>query len=133
MTSQRFNHSWTATSRAIVARAAACLSILVVIAAIASPAVAKQARCAIKEAGGGGYTGPCTFSASAGGSFVVTPVDGEPDLGGRLAISVDIIEPGVADVRGLTLDGINSRWGQAIRSEEDPACWVGEDFAICVY
>ncbi len=104
-----------------------------VIASVASPALAKQARCAIKEAGGGGYTGPCTFSASAGGSFVVTPVDGEPDLGGRLAISVEIIEPGVADVRGLTLDGINSRWGQAIRSEEDPACWLGEDFAICVY
>jgi hypothetical protein len=33
----------------------------------------------------------------------------------------------------LTDEGINSRWGRAIRSRRDRACWVGEDFTICAY
>jgi hypothetical protein len=39
----------------------------------------------------------------------------------------------VNPVRGLTTDGINSRWGTALRSKADPACWKGSDFEICAY
>lgn len=97
------------------------------------PAMAKQARCVITEAGGGGYAGPCLFAVRDGGSFVVSPPDDEADLAGRVAISVDIIAPGIAEVRGATVDGVNGRWGEARRSAEDPACWVGDDFSVCVY
>lgn len=34
-------------------------------------------------------------------------------------------------VRGLTSEGINSRWGEAKRSKKDKSCWIGEDFKIC--
>ncbi|WP_017295364.1 hypothetical protein [Geminocystis herdmanii] len=44
-----------------------------------------------------------------------------------------IIKSGVAEVRGLTTAGINSRWGEARRSKSDKACWVGDDFTICAY
>jgi hypothetical protein len=46
-------------------------------------------------------------------------------------ISVSVVRPGVAEVRGLTKRGINSRWGEARRSKSNRACWVGEDFKIC--
>ena len=48
-------------------------------------------------------------------------------------ISVTIVATGVAEVRGLTTDGINSRWGSAVRSKVDSACWTGSDFEICAY
>ena len=43
------------------------------------------------------------------------------------------MQPGVAEVYGITTSGINSRWGPARRSSKDKACWVGTDFSICVY
>jgi len=46
-------------------------------------------------------------------------------------ISVTMISPGVAEVRGLTRAGINSRWGEARRSTQDRSCWTGSDFQIC--
>jgi len=48
-------------------------------------------------------------------------------------ISVFIVRPGIAEVRGLTAQGINARWGEARRSARDRACWVGADFSICVH
>ena len=48
-------------------------------------------------------------------------------------VSVDIIEKGVAEVRGLTKDGINSRWGSAKRDLKDKACWKGDDFKVCAW
>jgi hypothetical protein len=103
----------------------------------AAPAWAKTARCEIKTTDAN-YAGPCRFSGGEGGSFGISPVGRaeffahEKDEPGVTDISVDI-EGGVADVRGLTTFGINSRWGAAKRSKTDRACWVGEDFSICVY
>ena len=87
-------------------------------------------RCRID--GGDTYDGPCLFVRENGGSFSIQSENGEP-IGGALIISVSIVEEGEAEVRGLTPDGINSRWGAATRSEEEPACWTGVDFEICAF
>ena len=54
-------------------------------------------------------------------------------LAGANPVTVSIIEPGLAEVRGLTETGINSRWGTARQSTDDPACWDGADFQLCVW
>lgn len=77
--------------------------------------------------------GPCSFKGIEGnGSFVVRKLDGST-MGGATDITVSIVNKGVAEVRGLTKDGINSRWGEAKRSAKDPACWEGSDFKVCAY
>ncbi|WP_026222879.1 hypothetical protein [Methylocystis rosea] len=95
-------------------------------------ALARPARCVVNGAGAAPYNGKCEFSPETGGSFSITPV-GKSAFDGATVISVSVTLPGVAEVRGLTRDGINSRWGEAKRSKEDPACWIGSDFKICVY
>jgi hypothetical protein len=99
---------------------------------VAAPAAARPARCVVQSAGERAWRGPCNFVPDRGGSFSVDPVRGRFP-GESSDISVSLISPGVAVVRGLTRDGINSRWGEARRSRRDPACWVGEDFSVCVY
>jgi hypothetical protein len=98
----------------------------------ASAAEARPARCVIASNGSPVWRGPCDFIPDRGGSFGVRPYRGSFGDGIGI-ISVSIISPGVAEVRGLTRDGINSRWGEARRSRRDRACWVGEDFSVCVY
>ena len=98
----------------------------------AAPAAARPARCVIQSAGEPTWRGACNFIPDGGGSFAVDPAHGRFP-GGISDISVSLVSPGVAEVRGLTRDGINSRWGEARRSRRDPACWVGEDFGVCVY
>jgi hypothetical protein len=98
----------------------------------ATAAEAQPARCVIASAGSATWRGPCDFRAERGGSFSVSPYRGSFGDGIGV-ISVSLIGPGVADVRGLTSDGVNSRWGEARRSNRDRACWIGEDFSICVY
>ena len=98
----------------------------------ATAAEARPARCVIVSAGSPTWRGPCDFLAERGGSFGVRPYRGR-FAGGISDISVSLISPGVAEVRGLTPGGINSRWGEARRSRRDTACWIGEDFSICVY
>lgn len=95
-------------------------------------AIARPARCVVNSAGAAAYNGKCEFSSETGGSFSIMAT-GKPAFNGATVISVSVTLPGVAEVRGLTRDGINSRWGEAKRSKEDPACWVGSDFKICVY
>ncbi len=75
--------------------------------------------------------GLCRFQSDSGESFTL---DNGPDLSLRddiLAVSVSVTAPGVAEVRGLTNAGINSRWGTARRAKDDPACWRGSDFEVC--
>jgi hypothetical protein len=98
----------------------------------ATPAAARPARCVVQSAGAPTWRGACNFIPDGGGSFYIDPARGRFP-GGTSDISVSLISPGVAEVRGLTRDGINSRWGEAHRSRRDPACWVGEDFSVCVY
>jgi hypothetical protein len=93
----------------------------------------KTARCAITSNGSPAYKGPCGFLAEKGGSFALEPIGRKLFFDEISSLSVWIVEPGVAEVRGLTTSGINSRWGEARRSRRDRACWEGADFRICVY
>ncbi len=94
--------------------------------------------CTIRSPGEDGkmrvdFDGPCRFLPDGkGGSFSLSALDGDSPLyGGILDVSVTVVAPGKAEVRGLTSLGINSRWGEARRSKNDPACWTGSDFEIC--
>ncbi len=60
--------------------------------------------------------------------LIIEKKDGRPLLEEILLISVTEIDPGTAEVSGLTKDGINSRWGEA---RFDGKCWSGDDFRIC--
>ena len=91
------------------------------------------AQCLIKQSGVTTYAGDCAFHLERGGSFSIKRSDDEPIQPGVTDISVSIVSPGVAEVRGLTTDGVNSRWGAATRSAVDGACWTGSDFEICAY
>jgi hypothetical protein len=105
-----------------------------VLSLVASPADAQRpARCVIQSDGSATYRGPCLFRAERGGTFTVEPPRGRTFPGGVTSVTVAVIGRGVADVRGLTRGGINSRWGEAIRSQSDGACWQGDDFRICAY
>lgn len=93
-------------------------------------AMARPVKCVIT--GSIQFSGKCEF-IGAGGSFSLAPIGRASFPGGVNPVDVEIISPGVADVRGLTREGINSRWGEARRSKRDPACWEGSDFRICAY
>lgn len=99
----------------------------------ATAAEARPARCVVTNADTGNWRGPCDFIAERGGSFGIRPLRGGRFPGGYSDITVSMMGGGVAEVRGLTRDGINSRWGEARRSGRDRACWVGGDFMICAY
>ncbi|MBN1378559.1 MAG: hypothetical protein JXA04_04935 [Gammaproteobacteria bacterium] len=91
-------------------------------------------RCQVDSNGGESFSGECLFESKQNGSFHIRNADAsKPMLKGISDINVYIVEKGVAEVRGLTEDGINSRWGAAHRSEIDRACWVGSDFKVCVW
>jgi len=103
-------------------------------------AAPKRARCVISNNSDGVFlNGPCLFDADRDGSFVISPVKGtflvpqDDESPGITQISLDVERRGRGEVRGLTGAGMNSRWGPATRSAKDRACWVGEDFRLCVY
>jgi hypothetical protein len=112
------------------------LALLLASVLVPNVADAKPARCLIKQNGATAYSGACLFHLERGGSFSIRRSDTNPILPilpSVTDITVSIISPGVAEVRGLTTDGINSRWGTAIRSKVDAACWTGSDFEVCAY
>jgi hypothetical protein len=89
-------------------------------------------ECRIESAGKVEVNGKCRFAPGAGGSFALENANFEKPLFGEiLVVSVSIVSPGTAEVRGLTRRGNNSRWGEAQRSEGSPACWEGADFKVC--
>lgn len=90
----------------------------------------RTVRC-IVESGDSRYEGPCNFTSQRGGTFTVTYDDGSP--GDDRLVTVAMLGSGRAEVRGLNENGINSRWGEAIRHQNDTACWVGSDFKVCAY
>ena len=100
---------------------------------IAAPASARTARCVVTSADGPTYSGPCGFIPDKGGSFGIEPLGRRHFPSDATSLTVWIVEPGLAEVRGLTPGGINSRWGEARRSKRDRACWDGSGFRICVY
>lgn len=111
------------------------IALAVALAAFTFAAHAKgaPARCLVTSNGEKPYSGPCKFLPDGGGSFVIQPVGRRVFSGEVTDVTVSLTGPGAAEVRGLTTSGINSRWGAAMRSRKDPACWDGEDFRICVY
>src|SRR5688572_9007528 len=112
--------------------AAVALTAAVAFSTAAAQAKPRPARCVIDAAGAPRWSGACRFEAERGGSFTITPPRGAFQ-NNVTSISLAIIRPGIAEVRGLTRAGVNSRWGQARRSPRDRACWIGSDFSLCVY
>ncbi len=111
---------------------AAAMAAAVLTASPQATAKPKSAICRIESEGALKFSGPCRFTPEHGGSFFLSPVHGAGPLYGTvLSVSVTIIRRGVAEVRGSTSGGINSRWGRAERSRKNPACWVGSDFSVC--
>jgi hypothetical protein len=108
---------------------------------MASQAMAadKVVKCRIDGANDAGktvalYKGKCLFSPEKGGSFSLShPSSKDKPLYGSIIMVSVYIEKGAAEVRGLTKDGINSRWGEAKRSSKDKACWTGSDFRVCAW
>jgi hypothetical protein len=88
--------------------------------------------CRVESEGKVVVNGKCRFTPEPGGSFTLeSATANRPLFGSILQVSVALISPGTAEVRGLTRQGINSRWGEAQRSNDDRSCWVGSDFRIC--
>src|SRR5687767_14890799 len=120
-------------SRRSAARAALCL--LPPLPAFPSLAHTggKLATCRGESGGRADFNRKCRFTPDGGaGSFSLANSDRQKPLyGSILVVTVSVVSPGVADVRGLTKDGINSRWGEAKRSSQDKSCWAGSDFRIC--
>ena len=96
-------------------------------------AQARDAQCQILQGEKVFYKGLCDFRADGvGGSFALLSKRRDGSLTKEVSmISVAVSSPGVAEVRGLTRYGINSRWGEARRSAADPSCWAGADFRVC--
>jgi len=101
--------------------------------AASPPPEPRVARCVVKSRASFEYRAPCRFTPEGKGSFTLSPLNRRFMQEEVSAISVWIVGPGRAEVRGLTSEGINSRWGEARRSRRDPACWIGSDFTICAY
>lgn len=97
-------------------------------------ALEKVVRCQVDSGGNPDFKGQCLFMSEKGGSFSLRNINkSKPIIEGVTDINVYILDKDVADVRGLTIDGINSRWGDAHRSTKDKACWVGTDFKVCAW
>lgn len=93
---------------------------------------ARLADCRIESGGKVELSGKCRFIPGECGTFTLGNADrGKPLYGDVLMLTVAIVAPDNAEVRGLTNGGISSRWGAAKRSARDRACWDGADFRIC--
>ena len=95
-------------------------------------AAEKKAECEITSNNKVVFKGKCLFFPEHGGTFSLSALDNnKPLFDDILIVSVAMTQKNVAEVRGLTTSGINSRWGEAKRSVKDKACWKGSDFIIC--
>ena len=119
----------------MMTKAAAGAALLLSLACAASAFGETKVRvvdCRIESAGKVEVSGKCRFIPDDGGTFTLENTDqNKPLYGEILTVTVAIVSPGRAEVRGLTKAGINSRWGEATRSARDRACWEGSDFKIC--
>ncbi|WP_274571711.1 hypothetical protein V6667_09045 [Neisseria leonii] len=97
-------------------------------------AQAKPAQCLIESAGEILFKGTCNFSAGKNGSFTLENINKRGNLFGDTAmVSVSIISPSVAEVRGFTLWGNSSYWGDVKRSRTQRACWANNEVKICAW
>jgi len=113
------------------------LAASLVCAALAAPCLAqgksRLVDCRVESEGKVQVSGKCRFTPDQGGSFTLEHADPKRTVffGEVMSVTVSVVSPGVAEVRGLTRQGVNSRWGEARRSASDRACWQGSDFKIC--
>lgn len=117
-------------------RQAVSLQILLVLAMASLPWRAmpetSKARCLIKQNDRVAYSGACQLEREKDGSFAIKRSGNRAIVPNITNISVSIVSTGVAEVRGLTTGGNNSRWGTARKSNQNPTCWTGSDFEVCV-
>lgn len=81
---------------------------LVTLGMVSHTAFAKIATCEVSTNGVVEYRGKCQFDAERGGSFNISHPSKRTIIPGVTDISVSIIQKNVAEVRGLTTNGINS-------------------------
>ncbi|QMT34012.1 hypothetical protein LNQ82_06000 [Conchiformibius steedae DSM 2580] len=97
-------------------------------------AQAKPAQCLIESSGEILFKGKCNFSADRDGSFTLENIRRNGELYDNiLMVSVSIVSPKVAHVRGVTSFGNSSYWGDVRRSRTQPACWANNEFKICAW
>jgi hypothetical protein len=117
----------------VLAAAAASVLALSAVGAVLAEGKTRLADCRIESERKVVVNGKCRFTPDEGGSFTLEHADPKRTIffSEIMSVTVSVISPGVAEVRGLTRQGINSRWGEAKRSAQDRACWQGDDFKIC--
>jgi hypothetical protein len=92
----------------------------------------QKVKCEIESNNVVMFKGQCLYLSEHGGAFTLSALDkNKPLYDDITAVSIVMIKKNVTEVRGLTTQGINSRWGNAKRSQKNKACWVGSDFKIC--
>lgn len=102
--------------------------------ALCTTVQAKVAKCYIENDGVPVLNTKCEFKAEKGGSFSLSNLNrNKPLFDTIIMVNVSIVDKNVAEVRGLTTVGINSRWGEYHRSQADKACWVDGLNKICAY
>lgn len=95
---------------------------------------AKTATCQIEEGGRMLYKGQCNFEPQGQGSFYIS----HPSFPKKVAVSgifVKIEAKNRAIVEGTKVSGGGSIWGEAVRSSQQKACWIGTEnsFKICAW
>lgn len=119
---------------ALIRAGAALLAVVAATTPARAQSGPRTVDCLIESSGTPTVNGKCRFNSDGGGSFSLESTDVRRSISGPIRIvTVTIVKPGVAEVRGLTKDGINSRWGEARRSRQDKGCWQGSDFKVCAW
>jgi hypothetical protein len=96
-----------------------------------TPVEIKTANCLLWPSN---FRGTCGFEPRGRGSFSVTLEEEDGVFFDDVSqILVSVFLPGQADVRAITTGGTSFMMGEARRSEEYPACWIGEGFSVCAY
>lgn len=75
------------------------------------------------------YDGACTFEALGGGSFVITPPEGEMFSDDATEFVIEVDAPGVAGM-SMRVGGELNFLGTAT---QDGACWNSESYMVCAY
>ena len=95
-------------------------------------AAPKSAICQIDEGGRQLYKGKCQFEAQGGGSFYISHPSFVQKVGVE-GLMVMVERKNQAVVQATRIGGGGSIWGEAIRSQTQKACWVGNNFKICAW
>lgn len=92
----------------------------------------REAVCSITSGGEEYAADDCIVSQNLNENniwLVLERKNGEPLLEEILSVTIYVINPKTVMVTGLTKNGNNSRWGEAVRQKD---CYTGSDFRICI-